>query len=220
LHTALLGAALVAIGSGACVGSFGAGGAAFGGAGGGVGSSGGLAGSSSVGGGIAGMGQGGQGGLGQGGLGPGGLGQGGVASGGMGTGATGGVPLSCVASGPKDCSANAPAKYDCGGIDNNFRPKVNAAIKAVRDSNPSWFDYEKGPAPCCPLALNTEGFLNGVVDHLNGSGLCAQRDPNNYFIEITVKHDNACNEGYSILTSANIVRQPPHYNYTCVPAWL
>jgi len=35
----------------------------------------------------------------------------------------------------------------------------------------------------------------------------------------TVKLNNDCNEGYSLLTAGNILRQSPHYDYTCVPAW-
>ena len=135
-----------------------------------------------------------------------------------GSGGSGGDPLICDTSGPQDCSPH-PSAYDYVGPPAKFHSQVNAAVAAVRDGNPSWFDYNQGPAPCCPLALDTEAFLNGVVAHVNGSGLCAQRDPNNPNIEITVKKNNDCAEGYSVLTSASIVRSPAHYNYGAVPAW-
>jgi hypothetical protein len=105
-------------------------------------------------------------------------------------------------------------------VPNNFRPQVDAAIVHVRDSNPSWFDYGSGPAPCCPVALSPAQFRDAVVARLNATGLCASPDPNNPNIEIAVKRNNACNEGYSILTSQNVIRQPPHHSYTCVPAWM
>jgi hypothetical protein len=105
-------------------------------------------------------------------------------------------------------------------VNNTFQQQVNAAVVQVRDNNPSWFDYDAGPAPCCPVALQPTAFRDAVVAHINANGLCAAPDPNHAERELAVKLNNDCNEGYLILTSNWVVRSPAHHSYTCVPAWM
>jgi hypothetical protein len=137
-----------------------------------------------------------------------------------GSGGAGGAPPTCDVSGPLDCSPSQAGTYQCLDLPLNFQSQVNAAIEAVLNAHPEWFDFNQGPAPCCPLVLQPSAYVDAVVAELNGNGLCAAPDPNDAAYEIAVKLNNACDEGYSILTSANIVRHPPHPSYTCVPAWL
>jgi hypothetical protein len=131
-----------------------------------------------------------------------------------------GPTLVCKPSGgAADCSPAQPPSYDCADLPPNYKNAVGAAVQAVLAQHPQWFDFNQG-FPCCPLAVETNAYLDAVVAGVVQGGLCAARDPNNPNIEIVVKHDNGCDEGYSILTSGNIVRNPPHYQGTCVPAWL
>jgi hypothetical protein len=127
---------------------------------------------------------------------------------------------SCGAAGPLDCSASAPASYECGDPPATFAKQVNAALELVLAQNPAWFDESQGAAPCCPLALMPGEFMNAVVTELNAAGLCATLDPNNPTIEIVVKHDSTCSEQYVLLTSAMVVRHPPKFQGSCAPAWL
>lgn len=91
-------------------------------------------------------------------------------------------------------------------------------MEQVLAQHPEYFDTTQG-YPCCPLVLQPVDYANAVVGALNANGLCAAIDPNDPPYEITVKLNGACDEGYAILTSANIARHPPHYQGSCVPAW-
>jgi hypothetical protein len=127
---------------------------------------------------------------------------------------------SCTSAGAVDCSAATPPSYACGTPSPSFVGSVNAGIELVLAQHPEWFDPAQGPAPCCPLALQPQLFVEAVVAAVNAGGMCAKIDPNNPSIEIVVKHDNTCSEQYVLLTSANIVRHPPKFQGTCAPAWL
>lgn len=141
------------------------------------------------------------------------------------TGGTGGAPPTCILSGPKDCSP-PPNSLVCDGVvpHGYFHAQVTAAVQYVRDlpANSSWFDYD-GQFPCCPIVGTGTGadkttFRDAVLDRLNSfADLCAQADPGNHLHEITVKRNNDCSEGYLIVTSAGVVRNPAKDSYACAP---
>lgn len=162
-----------------------------------------------------------------GGSGPGGSGggSGGVAgSGGTGasggTGGTGGALPTCDTSGPQDCSPGPGqgSADQCYDLQAQFGNQVNAAIDGVIANHPAWFDTNQG-APCCPLVLEYDLYVQTVAADLSASGLCAIQDPN-AGDEMPVKRNNNCAEQYDILTAQGFVRRPPGgYNGTCIPAW-
>ncbi len=128
--------------------------------------------------------------------------------------------LTCHPSGPLDCSpSTVGSNYQCVQLPSNFQKAVNTAIQSVMAQNPTWFDTTKG-APCCPLCIQPASFVAAVVAAIKAGGLCAEVDPNNPSIQIVVKHDAACSEGFLVLTSANYVHNPGKYSESCVPAWL
>ncbi len=126
----------------------------------------------------------------------------------------------CDTSGTLDCSSSSPASYDCGDPPPTLGNKVKKAIQDSLAANPAWFDYVAGPAACCPKALQPKLFRDDVVSRINAAGACAAVDPNNPNIELVVKRNGTCSEQWVILTSANIVRNPPKHQGSCVPAWL
>ena len=126
----------------------------------------------------------------------------------------------CDTSGTLDCSSSSPASYDCGDPPPTLGSKVKKAIQDSLAANPGWFDTAAGPAACCPKALQPQLFRDDVVSRINASGACAAVDPNNPNIELVVKRNGSCSEQWVILTSANIVRNPPKHQGSCVPAWL
>jgi hypothetical protein len=126
----------------------------------------------------------------------------------------------CNPTGPLDCSPSQVGNnYVCLDLPSNFNKQVTAAVQAVMAQNPSWFDTSMG-SPCCPLCTQPNMFMDAVVAQIQTMGLCAARDPNDADHEIAVKLDNSCDEGFAVLTSSNIVRNPAKLTYTCVPAWL
>ena len=129
------------------------------------------------------------------------------------------APFVCDSSGSLDCSAASTTNYSCGDPAPNLGNKVKTAVQTVLAQQPSWFDFSVGAA-CCPLALQPQAFRDAVVAAINASGACASVDPNNPKIELVVKTNNKCSEQWVILTSGNIVRNPPKHQGSCVPAWL
>ncbi len=129
--------------------------------------------------------------------------------------------LTCHPSGALDCSpSQAGSNYQCVQLSSsNFQKAVTAAIQSVMQQHPSWFDTTQG-FPCCPLCIQPASFMAAVIAAIQAGGLCAELDPNNPSIQIVVKHDNACSEGFLLLTSSNFVHNPSKYSETCVPAWL
>jgi hypothetical protein len=142
------------------------------------------------------------------------------------TGGAGGTPVACIASGPKDCNPTYDSSCPDGAVSNgNFKSQVAEAVQYVRDlpANAGWFDYSGQPACCPKVGTGTEAdkimFRDAVLERINGyADLCAQADYGNHPHEISVKLNNACSEGYIVLTSQGVVRSPPKHSYNCVPA--
>jgi hypothetical protein len=128
--------------------------------------------------------------------------------------------LTCPAGGPIDCSPGTGSGegdqcYDGLGC---FLSNVQSAVNGVVNANPSWFDFNNQWN--CPMILDVDAFMNAVVAHVTGQGLCVIRDPNAPFEEVTVKHDNAFSENFDIVASTGCARSGSAiYTSTCAPAW-
>jgi hypothetical protein len=127
-----------------------------------------------------------------------------------------GVLPTCVA-GPKDCSPGTGDGLDCYDLASMFKNQVTSAVQQILTDHPEYFDFNQG-YPCCPLTVNPEAFVQAVVANVQAQGLCSIRDPNDGN-EVVVKIANDCAENFGLVTSANLVRNPPKFQGTCAPAW-
>jgi len=139
-----------------------------------------------------------------------------TASGGSGgTAGSGGVVISCNPNGALDCSDPNASAWGCADLPKNYGNALTTAIEQVLSESPSSFDYSNG-IPCCPIALQPGAFIDAVVSKVVSQGLCSTPSPLNPSIEVVVKKNNECEESWSVLTSANVVRNPPKHQSTCV----
>lgn len=126
----------------------------------------------------------------------------------------------CNTIAPKDCSPGSGTGQSdqCFNGPSCFVTNVQKAVQAVIQAHPSWFDFNNQWN--CPRILDVPSFMNAVVAHLVGQGLCAIRDPNAPDEEVTVKHDNAFSENFDLVASNGCARYGSLiYTGWCSPAW-
>lgn len=129
-------------------------------------------------------------------------------------------PHVCKANTPQDCSpgsgtGNADQCFDGPSC---YVTNVQKAVQAVIAAHPAWFDYNNQWS--CPSILQVDLYMDAVVAHLVGQGVCAIRDPNAPGEEVTVKHDNAFSENFDIVASTGCARYGSAiYTGWCAPAW-
>jgi hypothetical protein len=68
--------------------------------------------------------------------------------------------------------------------------------------------------------LDKDAFLGGLIANLQGAGLCAQRDPDDYnYEQIQVKSENGFSENFDVLLGVGYMwHNGASYRATCVPA--
>jgi len=93
---------------------------------------------------------------------------------------------------------------------------VQKAVNNQVATHPEWFDT----SGTCPIILNVNAFLDGVVAEIVAKGYCAIRDPNAPNEEITIKRNNAFTENFDIVASTGCARSGAAiYTGFCAPAW-
>jgi hypothetical protein len=99
---------------------------------------------------------------------------------------------------------------------------VETAIDTVVREKPQLFDLKDTAAPGTTLyrVLDTDGYLDGIVDALRRQGACAERDPADPWYErILVKDSNDYSESYDVLLSSGYLRRGDGaFLETCTPA--
>ena len=89
--------------------------------------------------------------------------------------------------------------------------QVDSAIDWLVQNRPQLFDKTDVSAPNTTLykVVDTESYLDGVVQVLLVFGTCAQRDPQDAFTyhRILAKSSNESSEAYDVLTSDNYIRR-------------
>ena len=127
--------------------------------------------------------------------------------------------LVCPPVGALDCQPGPDVgSAQCFDGTSCYVDEVLASITAVIDAHPTWFstDNEYG----CHMILEIDPFLDGVITELTGRGLCAVRDPNAPYEEVTAKHDPAFSENFDIVASTGCARRSTGiYTGYCAPAW-
>ena len=127
------------------------------------------------------------------------------------------IPV-CATKGPRECNPGPGSGDFCYELKvGTWAGPANLAIEKVLREHPEYFDFNRG-FPCCPVAVQPDRYVLAVVANLQAAGLCAIRDPNDGN-EIVIKLKNDCAENYGVITSMQVVRHPPRYQSTCIPAW-
>jgi hypothetical protein len=129
-------------------------------------------------------------------------------------------PHTCQPTASQDCSPGSgqATAEQCGDGTSCYLSNVQSAVNGTISAHPEWFSWDD-QIPCW-IILDVDNFLNAVVAHLQGQGLCVIRDPNAYNEEITVKHDNAFAESFDIVASTGCARSGGGiYTGYCGPAW-
>lgn len=129
-------------------------------------------------------------------------------------------PHNCNPTGGLDCSpgSGTGGSNQCWDGPSCYISSVQSAVNGTISAHPSWFTWDN-TIPCW-IILDVNSFMDAVVVHIQGQGLCVIRDPNAPGEEITVKHDNAFSENFDIVSSAGCARAgTATYTGYCVPAW-
>ncbi|HEX9092890.1 MAG TPA: hypothetical protein VF902_02800 [Coriobacteriia bacterium] len=131
------------------------------------------------------------------------------------TGGGGGTSASCkIGPGSQDT--------DCGKSSARLWPQLEAAMDLTTQQKPAVVDKNDVALQGSQLykVVDVDGFLDGTIDNLRKSGLCAQRDPADYMYQrIQVKNENGYSETYDVISSAGYIRRGNGTYYeTCTPA--
>lgn len=118
---------------------------------------------------------------------------------------------------PRDCSPSAVSMEDyCIDGASCYLAEVQAAVREVIMVHPEWFDS----SGACSVILDVDSFMDAVVAGIEARGVCAIRDPNAPFEEVTLKYSNAFTENFDIVASTGCARYGSAiYTSTCFPAW-
>jgi putative hemolysin len=100
--------------------------------------------------------------------------------------------------------------------------QVEDAINLLVREKPQLFDLKDVAQSNTDLykVLDTERYLDGVIDNLRRQGACAERDSDDPLFEnILVKTSNGTSESYDVLLSSGYIRRTwSGYLQTCTPA--
>jgi hypothetical protein len=110
------------------------------------------------------------------------------------------------------------AGTDCPYEQPSFLKQVEAALDAVVQENPQWFDLNNTRGGCdnCYFVKKPDQYVNRVAELITKNGICGHYDGE----ELAVKNSNAFNDQYDIFTSDGYIRrQYGSYRSTCKPAW-
>jgi hypothetical protein len=110
----------------------------------------------------------------------------------------------------------------CGKGNARLASQVEDAINLLVRERPQLFDLKDVAQPNTDLykVLDTEAYLDGVVNNLRRQGACAERDGDDYMFEnILVKTSNDYSERYDVLLSNNYIRRTwSGYLDSCTPS--
>lgn len=129
-------------------------------------------------------------------------------------------PHNCQPTTGQDCSPGSGqgTADECFDGPSCYLSDVQAGVNGTISAHPEWFYWDSN-IPCW-IILDLDNFMDSVVAHIQGQGLCAIRDPNAPGEEVTVKHDNAFSENFDIVASTGCARSGGLiYTGYCVPAW-
>jgi len=99
---------------------------------------------------------------------------------------------------------------------------VKQAVTSTMNDYPGWFQWD-ATHNCSVILGGDPGigtFLDEVVARIQSHPLCAERDPNAPFQEITVKNNNDFSEQFALVASWGCPRYGDNIYRGCnVPAW-
>ncbi len=117
---------------------------------------------------------------------------------------------------------NGDKNAQCARSSSHLENLVYAAIDTLVQQSPELFDIRDetgGTGTGQYRVLDKERYLNGLVSLLQASGLCAERDPDDYnYEQLLVKQDGTFSETFDVLLGTGYIHRIGMYRLTCVPA--
>lgn len=126
--------------------------------------------------------------------------------------------------GTQSCRLGAgSATAICSRTSSRLSDHVLSAMDQLLRQKPQIFDTKDEVAPVGQgnyRVLDKDAFIDGIIANLAAAGLCAQRDPNDAYLEqIQVKADDGYSEDFDVLlSSGHAWHNLSNYRRTCSPA--
>jgi hypothetical protein len=110
----------------------------------------------------------------------------------------------------------------CARQSSRLTDQLMAAMDQLLRQKPQLFDRsDASPSGSDNYrVLDKDAFLGGLIANLQGAGLCAQRDPDDYnYEQIQVKSENGFSENFDVLLGVGYMwHNGASYRATCLPA--